>query len=77
MAKDFILVQQFTDDDNDLKAREIWDKYGGKAVPFYVILDANGAFVEELVPDASLSNVAAEKFAAFLQRGKAGGHVSK
>lgn len=77
MAKDFILVQQFTDDDKDEKARANWEKFGGKAVPFYVILDSNGKFVSELVPDASLSNVAADRFAEFLSRGKSKASVSK
>ena len=73
LESDFILVQQWTDKDDDPKAKKYYAKYGqgGKGVPMYVVLHPDGTMVEKLVPPQFINSLTPQDFAEFLKRGRA------
>ena len=72
LLNDFVLCQQWTDKDEDPKAKEYYKKYGQgkKGVPMYVIIDADGNTLEKFVPPQFINSLKPEEFAAFMDNGK-------
>ena len=70
---DFVLVQQWTDKKSDQKAKDNLKKYGhGRmAVPLYIVVDADGRVLKELIPPQQIMDLTVEKFVKFLDRAKA------
>jgi hypothetical protein len=73
LQNDFVLVSQYTDDQDNPVPRENLDKYAPDVitVPLYLVVDSDGKELARLMPPTNIANLTAEEFAAFLDKGKA------
>lgn len=71
---DFVLLAQYTDDQNDPRAQEnlqAYTKDGGYAVPLYIVTDSEGREIARLTPPGNIATLSAAAFASFLESAKA------
>ncbi|MHC4840391.1 MAG: hypothetical protein ACYTDT_05435 [Planctomycetota bacterium] len=74
LESDFVLVAQYTDDQQDQKPKENLTRLTeGKvfAVPLYMVLDADGVEIARFVPPNNIAAMSAEDFAKFMSDAKA------
>lgn len=69
----FVLVSQYTDDQNDPAPALNLVKYSGAMVqvPKYFVLAPDGSVLGKLDPPTNIANLSAEEFARFLDDAKA------
>jgi len=73
LRDDFVLISQYTDDQNDSKPREVFKRYlpEGGSVPIYMILDSSGKELARLTWPADRPNMTKEEFSQFMREGLA------
>ncbi len=73
LRDEFVLVAQYTDDQNNSAPADNLIRYAGDVVqvPVYFVLDSSGAVLGRLDPPTNIANLSAEEFASFLDRAKA------
>lgn len=73
LLDEFVLCQQWTDKDDDPKAKVTYAKYGQgkKGVPMYVIVGPDGTMISKLVPPQFINTLTATEFAEWMSAGLA------
>lgn len=68
LLDDFVLCQQWTDKDDDPKAKLTYAKYGQgkKGVPMYVIVASDGTMISKYVPPQFINTLTAAEFADWM-----------
>lgn len=73
LRDDFVLIAQYTDDKNDLKPRQVFERFfpAGGSIPIYMVLDTDGNVLAKLEWPANRPNMTKDEFLSFMKEGLA------
>ncbi|MCB9893858.1 MAG: hypothetical protein H6839_05395 [Planctomycetes bacterium] len=73
LRDDFVLIAQYTDDQDDDKPAQVFQRYKpkGGSIPVYMVLDTDGRVLAELGWPADKPNMTKEEYLAFMKEGLA------
>ncbi|MCB9932455.1 MAG: hypothetical protein H6841_03445 [Planctomycetes bacterium] len=73
LRDDFVLIAQYTDDQNDEKPAKVFERFfpEGGSIPVYMVLDTDGNVLSHLEWPADRPNMTKEEYLAFMKEGLA------